>query len=135
MLSLIHIYLAFVGNLEDVVAEHLTCSTHSIFHGDRIFFDHEINLRLFSKFVQGRSQTAARRVAEATRVRRGCDHLLDKVIEWSRIRLQVGGEAKLFATTHDRDAVVAQRASYQDLVARFAVRTGKIDALRNERCV
>ena len=50
----------------------------------------------------------------------------DKVIEWSRIAFARSAEKlKLFATTHDRDAVVAQRASYQHLVARAAVRTGK----------
>ena len=85
-----------------------------------------------SQFVQRGSQAATRGIAEAAGIGRRGDNLGNKVVQRRRIGLDIGVEGKLFAATHDGNAVIAHSAGNQDLVAWFAVGAGKAYAFGDE---
>ena len=100
-------------------------------HGHLILVDANVDMRRARKLVERRGKPATRRVAKRANApcRTGVEHRRNQMVERGGVRLDLRREAQLLARRDNRDAVVANAAADENLIARPNVRRGEIDTV------
>ena len=61
-------------------------------------------------------------------MRRGGQYVGDQMVERRGVAFDIRGKVETLAAAHDGDAVIAERAAHEDLVAWFALRAAEVHA-------
>ena len=111
--------LAFVGDVQRIEAEQLAGAAHRVAHRNLIFEEDHAQPAVARQFVQAMSPTPPR---VGSRIQRmpgpaASNQRFDQRQHGARIGAKVGFEIELAARQQNGDAVIADRAGEQNLVA------------------
>ena len=109
--------LSLVGHVERVDAEQFAGGRHGGTDGKGGLVQHDGQVAVPGQFVADRAHPAPGGVAQPTGGRGGGQQALHQVVEWCRVRDDVGFQGQVAPGQHDGRAVVADRARREHHVA------------------